>query len=419
MAVASNIVFVWSGTHAAIPAGWSRETDLDGKYVLGADAAGDGGGTGGQANHTHVSPAHTHTQNDHNHSVSAGKASGSVNTGSGLQVAANEKHGHSTFNSRGETAVNQTTVVAFNTTSNDPPYHEIIWVKSDGTNDIADDMICMWETITPPASWQECNGTSSSPDLRNKFLKGAAALGDSGGTGGSSDAHTHTQTAVHNHTQNSHVHTAVNSTGPDNTANLSTFGSGTSPATSDHRHSVSLNAATATNQTNSVTLQNGDGQPKWKQYKWIQNQTGGDAIEDGIIGIWLSTVGSIPADWTRVTAMDEFFHRAYSTGSLGDTGGVKQHSHTANSHNHTQNTHNHTVTATRGDTVTASAGITAISDGRHTHTWISVTKVAVNVAHTITINNNTSEDNYPAYVKGIFIKYEQSNIYTQVIIVNT
>ena len=82
-------------------------------------------------------------------------------------------------------------------------------------------MIIMWSgTIaTIPTGWLLCNGSNSTPDLRDKFIVGATA--DSGGaaktnitgtpsqTGGSKDAslpsHTHTATvtdAGHNHTYN-------------------------------------------------------------------------------------------------------------------------------------------------------------------------------------------------------------------------
>ena len=80
-------------------------------------------------------------------------------------------------------------------------------------------MIIMWSgTIaTIPTGWLLCNGSSSTPDLRDKFIIGASA--DSGGaaktnitasytqTGGSKDAslpsHTHTATV----TDSGHLHT--------------------------------------------------------------------------------------------------------------------------------------------------------------------------------------------------------------------
>jgi microcystin-dependent protein len=82
-------------------------------------------------------------------------------------------------------------------------------------------MIMMWSgTIaTIPTGWVLCNGSNSTPDLRNKFVIGAhsdstgvaytTVTGSNTQTGGSKDAivvsHTHTATSTdsgHTHTQN-------------------------------------------------------------------------------------------------------------------------------------------------------------------------------------------------------------------------
>ena len=56
-AVKSGIILIWTGTNAAIPSGWERETDLDGKYpkASGAEAPNT---TGGSHTHTHTATAH-------------------------------------------------------------------------------------------------------------------------------------------------------------------------------------------------------------------------------------------------------------------------------------------------------------------------------------------------------------------------
>jgi hypothetical protein len=58
-----------------------------------------------------------------------------------------------------------------------------------------------------PTGWLLCNGSSSTPDLRNRFVVGAGSTYAVGATGGSADAvivsHTHTATVTdpgHNHT---------------------------------------------------------------------------------------------------------------------------------------------------------------------------------------------------------------------------
>jgi hypothetical protein len=91
------------------------------------------------------------------------------------------------------------------------------------TNSVPSGFIGMWSgTIaTIPSGWYLCNGSNSTPDLRDKFIIGASA--DSGGaaktnvtasytqTGGTKDAitvsHTHTATSTSSVTDAGHSHT--------------------------------------------------------------------------------------------------------------------------------------------------------------------------------------------------------------------
>jgi hypothetical protein len=128
-------------------------------------------------------------------------------------------------------------------------------------------MIVMWSgTIaTIPTGWVLCDGTNSTPDLRNKFV--IAADADSGGaakttitgtatqTGGTKDAivvsHTHTGTTdsagAHNHTYNQPVSVSTMAIGGANTllttssANTSTAGTHTHPFTTDSAGSSGTN----------------------------------------------------------------------------------------------------------------------------------------------------------------------------------
>jgi len=100
-------------------------------------------------------------------------------------------------------------------------------------------LISLWHGLLSaiPSGWVLCDGTNGTPDLRDKFVKGAAAGQNPGGTGGSSThthadhpalahsgsavadhaSHTHQYTDIvnhthpvtdpgHNHTQNAHNH---------------------------------------------------------------------------------------------------------------------------------------------------------------------------------------------------------------------
>ncbi len=109
--------------------------------------------------------------------------------------------------------------------------------------------IIMWSgTIaTIPSGWLLCNGSSGTPDLRNRFVIGAfsddsgtaktTVTGTSTQTGGSKDAivvsHTHTATV----TDSGHVHTFING------AQTSSGGSGGGGVYADSR-TVSTNSAT-------------------------------------------------------------------------------------------------------------------------------------------------------------------------------
>ena len=77
-------------------------------------------------------------------------------------------------------------------------------------NAILTGMIVMWSgtTGTIPTGYALCDGSSGTPDLRNRFIMGAGSTYAPGDTGGSADAtlpsHTHTGTTntggSHNHT---------------------------------------------------------------------------------------------------------------------------------------------------------------------------------------------------------------------------
>ncbi len=63
-------------------------------------------------------------------------------------------------------------------------------------------MIMLWSgsSATIPSGWVLCDGTNSTPDLRNRFVVGATSTYAVGATGGSTDAivvsHTHTATVA-------------------------------------------------------------------------------------------------------------------------------------------------------------------------------------------------------------------------------
>lgn len=82
-----------------------------------------------------------------------------------------------------------------------------------------------------PSGWNLCDGTNSTPDLRNRFVVGAGSTYAVGATGGSADAvvvsHTHTATSTSTVTDPSHTHGISGSTSTSganaNTARIGSF----------------------------------------------------------------------------------------------------------------------------------------------------------------------------------------------------
>jgi microcystin-dependent protein len=94
-------------------------------------------------------------------------------------------------------------------------------------------MIILWSgsSATIPSGWLLCDGSSSTPDLRNRFVVGATSTYAVGATGGSADAivvsHTHSITDPgHSHVVN--TSTAISYSAPDSAKGASEFVQNTS-----------------------------------------------------------------------------------------------------------------------------------------------------------------------------------------------
>jgi hypothetical protein len=80
-------------------------------------------------------------------------------------------------------------------------------------------VIVMWSgsIASIPTGWLICDGSNSTPDLRNRFIVGAGSTYSVAGTGGTADAivvsHTHTATVTdpgHSHTYSPHYRSTTN-----------------------------------------------------------------------------------------------------------------------------------------------------------------------------------------------------------------
>lgn len=79
----------------------------------------------------------------------------------------------------------------------------------DLTNAIPSGIICMWsgESTAIPSGWHLCDGSSGTPDLRDRFIVGAGSTYEVGNTGGSDSVTLSTsQIPSHTHSIGSHSH---------------------------------------------------------------------------------------------------------------------------------------------------------------------------------------------------------------------
>jgi hypothetical protein len=119
--------------------------------------------------------------------------------------------------------------------------------------------IIIWSgsSASIPSGWVLCNGSNSTPDLRDKFVVGAGSTYAVGDTGGSANAivvsHTHTGTAsggAHTHTVTTHYSTGGSHSVTDNGGG---YQEGSFTATTDaggtHSHSFTTDStgSSATN----------------------------------------------------------------------------------------------------------------------------------------------------------------------------
>lgn len=118
-------------------------------------------------------------------------------------------------------------------------------------------MIMLWSgsIASIPTGWLLCDGTNSTPDLRDRFIVGAGSTYAVNATGGTADAivvtHTHTATVTdpgHSHTQNGFI---VNtSTGGGYTLNYGTYGTSALNTNTATTGISVTNASTGTSGTN-------------------------------------------------------------------------------------------------------------------------------------------------------------------------
>jgi len=197
--------------------GWTQHSGSKSRYIQGAGSGGNGGGTGG-GSHYHSMGGHGHSFGAHPHTTSPGTPTGNASAEVSHPASSygNYRHPITHYHKlnipSGQGATSSGSAPSMNNSSTTPTqvYH-YLWGLEKTSSSAAEDegMIVLWDGTVGniPEDWLLCDGSNSTPDLRNRFLRMANSSGEVGGTGGS-NSHSHGG-GSHSHSSGSHNHTNV------------------------------------------------------------------------------------------------------------------------------------------------------------------------------------------------------------------
>lgn len=415
-----NLIIIWPGTHASIPTNYTRETTLDGLYPKGAAAASNPNTTGGTATHTHTSPSHTHTVQAHTHTGTTGSTAqeaGISNTDSSGSSLPTGVHFHSySISTIASTSVSSASVT-YGAVSNDPPYYEVIFIKSNGYSGIPANAV-MLSRLQTYSGFSVCDGSGGTPNLNNRYLKGAATSSNAGTTGGSTtNTHTisHTHTAQHSHSGS----TGVPSSGstPGNLGGNNTDSSGR-----DHTHNITLISTTPNTDSNSsIGSQAETVEPAHTKIYPLQNTSGVSKLaQKGMMAMYLGTLATIPPGWklcdgtsSTIDMRSRHLKLTSTFGDVGTTGGSNTHTHAAQSHNHTVQAHTHSGSETGVNPAGVGANQRGTGGGVAHRYWTNIAgQHSVNTSSSTTGTTSSdsttadSSNNEPSYRTVLFLEFD-------------
>jgi hypothetical protein len=407
-----NIIFIWDSTNATIPSGWSRETTLDGLYPKAWGSSVAPNNTGGSSTHTHASSAHSHTLTSHTHTYTTSTISdSSYNTAPGGADTINYTHYHTGTTGASTGGGLSSVTSTYASVSNNPPYYDVIFIKSSAGASLAENICALWGGIggstTIPSNWNEVTAT------RGKFLRGATTGADAGTTGGSS---TNIHTLTHTHTVSAHGHGSSTSGVATGYANDEGSQSGTGASSKYHTHAITFNNTTEVLSGDVSLTTTETVEPAYKKLTLIKKAAAGLQVK-GLIGLWLGATGAIPAGWVLMDGnngttdmRDKYLKIGDSVSEIGNTGGSNTHTHGSQDHTHTSSSHTHThasISAHNAEAQTFSngggVGVTAINKGEHTVTTNGTVAIYSNAATT-----GDSSSNEPSYRTAAFIQYQKA-----------
>lgn len=417
----ANVVTPFAGTLAEVAAleryvlcdGTNGTPDLRAHFVRGIkDTNSIPGVLGGQATHTHVSSSHTHFVVHHTHTFTTSRINPNPDgRRSGDKQARDHQHTGTTSTTTGSVSGSFT----YGAYSNDPPYYDVLFIMATDFALLPNKALLMRDDAELRTNVFFCDGQNNTIDLRDKYLRGAAAGQEIGNTGGS---YTHEHSLAHTHVSQ-HYHTGT-TTGND-TGGIGTDGD-QNASSKNHNHAMQLNARTDNleNPTQSEAQLDQDGnnvEPAYRHLSVLENLTGGQLMPvKGDIFMWFGAIADIPNNYTICDGQDGTpnmmgrfakqpnVHGTHISGG-SDTHGHPlvthshpipnaSHRHSGWTHNNTQNTH----TSPHND----ANGLYA----NHSHSISEANVSLANVDYTSAQTTAGLSECVPENVSAVFIRFD-------------
>jgi len=417
MLVPSAINFIWPSTVASIPQGWERNTAFDGIYPKGTADSVNPNETGGALTHSHTSPEHTHAiSHVHTGRTQDADTSGgwSVNCGNANEGVCQAFHYHS-FTSHQPTGGSLHDAISYASVNHEPSNRTVLFIKpSVGLSPLRTGIVGLFGSSTVPTGWSFCDGTNTTPDLRNRYLKGAPTGQDSDvATDNGSLQHTHV--VDHSHTLRSHTH---DGTTDGATADERTAAAGGDVNQKGHVHTFSLDAQSPATSGYIGNVTSANVEPSYKKLLAIKNTSAGNSLPVGIIGMYLGSLTTIPIGWFlcdgnggRIDMRGFHLKIANEVAEVGNVGGSNTHVHaSSNSHTHLGTSHTHAVPGmaqVAGTYNPRESGYAAIA-AYHIHNQGNGQVVAATPIYADATIEADSVNSEPPYRTVAFIQYKYS-----------
>ncbi len=339
---------LWPSTHASIPANWSRDTNFDGRFLLGDGDSYTGPANAGSADHTHVADIHVHGMGAHEHEFSAAAATdfSSANMATGTIPRPIRDHDHLSVFSEFDTPANTETdgtVVTFPVQSNDWRAVEMIVIKpDDASQDIPDDAFCWTDETDLPTGFTKI----TEPLWEGEEIKAPTTGADGGSRVGQGNNHDHIATHVHGQTE-THAHASKRSGGVTVPKSMLT---GPQRTRVPAHHMVTGAASTGGEIFSNPGFTGGvTALPPFHELLGLFNTSGAAKTSAGVIIPYVGTPASVDAAWAYCDGnngtpdlRDVFLKMSQNDGDIGDTGGSETHQHPGTeTHGHPNATHTH------------------------------------------------------------------------------